>query len=239
MSTAKQVQTVLRSLIQPGKREILLRFFKTGPGQYGEGDQFLGVVVPDQRAVSVQYRDLPLSELEILISSPIHEYRLTALFILALQFAKADQKTQARLLKFYLAHIKFVNNWDLVDQSAPTIVGQYLLNKPRTLLDRLARSQNLWEKRIAMVATYAFIKQGDLVDTWRLAEYFLSETHDLMHKAVGWMLREAGKRNQSDLILFLDKFATQMPRTMLRYSIEKLSEQQRRHYLKLKVSKIQ
>jgi 3-methyladenine DNA glycosylase AlkD len=227
----KSAQADLRRLSSRAKAKTNRWFFKTGPGQYGEGDIFLGVTVPDIRSVAIGYKALPFLDIKKLLHSKIHEERLLALFILVAQYKGADVKTQALIYKFYLQNMKWVNNWDLVDSSADKIVGDYLLKRPRSMLYRLVLSQNLWNRRVAMVATYAFIKNGEFADTLRLSQLLLNDRHDLMHKATGWMLREVGKRDPTVLENFLNKHASQMPRTMLRYSIEKFSASKRRYYL--------
>lgn len=207
------------------------RFFKTGPGEYGEGDTFIGVRVPDQRAIAKKYVDVSLREVVKLLSSPVHEHRLTAALILTYQFEKADPAGQKAIYDAYLKNRQWINNWDIVDTSAHKIVGAYLYTRSRQPIYTLAKSKNVWEKRIAMIATAWFIKEGDFTDTLKLAKQFLKEEHDLMHKAVGWMLREMGKKDTKALTTFLDRYADKMPRTMLRYSIERLSKAQRAHYM--------
>jgi len=231
---ARQVMAALDREARPGKATVLARFFKTGKGEYGAGDRFLGVMVPQQRAIAKAFIALPLSELAKLLRSPIHEYRLTALLILTYRYPNGTAVEQERIFRFYLAHARSVNNWDLVDVSAPNIVGGHLLDKDRRILYDLVRSPILWERRIAIVATYAFIKRGDLDDTFRLAELLLADNQDLIHKAVGWMLREAGKRDEDALERFLVRHGTRMPRTMLRYAIERFPEQKRRRYLSIR-----
>jgi 3-methyladenine DNA glycosylase AlkD len=233
MATAADVKRELRKHADAEKAQLLARFFKTGKGEYGEGDIFLGIVVPHQRAVAKRFKELPLGEVRTLLRSPVHEYRLTALLILTYQFPHADEEGKRRIYEFYLQSTRYVNNWDLIDLSAPNIVGAYLRDKPRLVLRRLARSTSLWERRIAVLATFVFIKQGDVTEAFRIAELLLSDKHDLIHKAVGWMLREIGKRDEKALQDFLRRHAAQMPRTMLRYAVERFPEQQRRHYLKL------
>lgn len=215
------------------KKEVLPRFFKCGPGEYGEGDRFLGVVVPDVRAVAKKNTFASLDDLTLLLESQWHEARLCALLILLAQCRKSVPKEAFR---FYLAHTNRINNWDLVDLSAPGIVGRYILDNPREreVIYSLADSQSLWEQRIAVVSTLALIREGQFDDTYALAVKLMSHPHDLMHKAVGWMLREAGKRDQPRLELFLDEYAPSMPRTALRYSIEKFPEPLRQHYLRMK-----
>jgi 3-methyladenine DNA glycosylase AlkD len=209
------------------------RFFKTGPGEYGEGDQFLGLTVPQVRAMLPKTDDLTEQDVLTLLRSKWHEERLLALLTLVRRFEKArkDEVVRARVVKLYLANTAWINNWDLVDTSAPLILGVWLLTHERTVLAKLARSQSLWEQRIAVLATLAFIRAGEFADTLRLCERFLTHEHDLMHKACGWMLREAGKRDVAVLRTFLDQHAARMPRTMLRYAIEKLPEAERRKYL--------
>jgi 3-methyladenine DNA glycosylase AlkD len=222
----------LQALGSPTKAKSSAWFFKSGPGQYGEGDIFIGVTVPEQRVVAKRYRDLPLSEIEKLLSSPIHEHRLTALMILVLSFDRADVKKKKEIYSFYLTHAKRANNWDLVDTSAQ-IVGKFLLGKKdRSILVKLARSKNLWERRIAIVATHELIGANDFVMTLHIAEMLLKDTHDLIHKAVGWMLREVGKRDEKAEEVFLQKHYKTMPRTMLRYAIERFSPSQKAFYMK-------
>jgi 3-methyladenine DNA glycosylase AlkD len=230
--TAKDLQTRLRSFANPKDAAFLAGFFKTGPGQYGEGDVFIGVRVPVTRKVAREFRGLPLDEVECLLHSPIHEERLAALVILVMQAAKAGTAARKRIYDLYLANTKFINNWDLVDLSAPQIVGAYLADKSRRPLYRLAKSSWLWDRRIGILATFHFIRLGDLSDTLKIAEMLLADREDLMHKAVGWMLREVGKRDVAVLEGFLQRLCRVMPRTMLRYAIEKLPEKKRRGYLR-------
>ena len=205
------------------KRQKLMYFFKTGKSQYGEGDQFLGVTVPEIRKVAKVNKDVSMEVLEQLLYSEWHEVRLCALLILVLQFEKADEAHRQTLVEFYLAHTSQINNWDLVDLSAYYILGTYLLDKSRERLYQLAKSPLLWDNRIAIVSTYAFIRKGDLDDTYALSTQLIHHPHDLMHKAVGWMLREAGKKDGERLYKYIDKYRKEMPRTMLRYAIEKFS----------------
>lgn len=222
----------LESYINPQKREFLPRFFKTGKGEYGEGDRFLGIVVPHIRLVAKKHKEASPKALDKLLQSVWHECRMCALLIMVEQFAKANETQRTAIHNFYLDHTNRINNWDLVDLTAPTLVGQYLLDKPRDELKKLAESDYLWEQRIAVVATLTFIRNGDYRDILMLAEQMLTHPHDLMHKATGWMLREMGKRDKTFLIAFLDKHCKQMPRTMLRYAIEKLTDEERRFYMK-------
>ena len=227
----QEIQQALEACADPVKRDFLPRFFKTGKGQYGEGDCFLGVMVPFIRRVARQYKEAPLADVEQLLQSPWHECRMCALLILVEQFKKGDDCQRKVIYDFYLAHTDRINNWDLVDLTAPAIVGEYLVHQPRTDLYTLADSTWLWNQRIAVVATLALIRKGDFTDILALAERLLTHRHDLMHKAVGWMLREMGKRNKDLLLQFLEKHSTVMPRTMLRYSIEKLPEAERRYFM--------
>ncbi len=218
------ILTELKALGSKEKQEMLPRFFKTGKGEYGEGDKFLGVTVPLTRSVAKKHKDMPLQEVAQLITSEWHEVRLCALCILTLKFKKASEAQRKEIFDFYLSHTEYINNWDLVDLSTYNIVGMYLLDKPREILYRLAESSSLWENRIAIVSTYAFIRQNELEDTYNLAVKMMQHPHDLMHKAIGWMLREAGKRDEQRLQRFVMQHRKQMPRTMLRYAIEKFPE---------------
>lgn len=214
----------------------LQRFFKTAKGQYGYGDVFLGIKVPVTRQIAKKYVDLDLIDVSALLKNKIHEFRLAALLILVEKYQKTkDRKTQEKLVKFYLKHSRYINNWDLVDLSVYKILGAYLILEERRLeiLDKLAKSKNLWERRMAMIATYAFIQKGRAEETIYLAKKLLKDEHDLMHKAVGWMLREVGKRiNRKTLTDFLDEHVKNMPRTALRYAIEHLEPKHRESYLK-------
>lgn len=221
----------LRALANPEKAEFLKRYFKTGPGEYAEGDLFLGLMVPQTRAVTKKYRDLSLDDLQKLLKSSYHEERLAALFILVDQFAHADETMRTKIFEFYLKHTKYINNWDLVDTSAAEIVGAYLVDQPKDILHKLARSKSIWERRIAIIATYWYIKRNQFDETLKVAELLLSDKHDLIHKAVGWMLREVGKRTLETEEVFLRSHHQQMPRTMLRYAIEKFSREKRKFYL--------
>ena len=222
----------------------LMRFFKTGPGQYGEGDKFLGIKVPVTRAVVKEcWKEVSFENLQECILSPWHEVRLASLLCLVEIFSRAGKKKQEDLQKrcvdFYLAHTDRINNWDLVDLSCYSLLGEWLLDKDRTLLYELARNgKNIWERRIGMVSTMAFVRKNQLSDTYAIADIFLEDSdrvplHDLLQKAVGWLLREAGKKDEASLRRFLDKRASKMPRTMLRYSIEKFPELARRRYLSI------
>lgn len=231
-SNAIAAQQRLRSLGCPEQATILARFFKTGPGQYGEGDRFIGVKVPTTRKVAKEFKSLPLAEITFLLHSDIHEERLLALVILVGQFEKGDEATRKLIYDLYLANTCHINNWDLVDVSAPKIVGGYLETRNRKPLHRLAKSASLWERRISIIATGWFIWRDDFTDTLRIAEKLLGDKEDLIHKAVGWMLREVGKRDEAVLEGFLGEHCRVMPRTMLRYAIERFPEEKRRKYLK-------
>lgn len=213
------------------KAQVYQRFFKTGEGEYGSGDVFLGLTVPQSRAIAMKYaKDLSFEDIEILLRSEIHEERLIALLILVHQFQK-EELLQRRIYEFYLKHTKFVNNWDLVDLSSEKIIGAYLIDKPKDILYKLAKSQNLWEKRIAMISTYNFIKNTEFEDALGIAEVLITDENDLIQKAVGWMLREVGNRNLRLEEKFLKKHYKVMGRTALRYAIEKFPENERKKYL--------
>ena len=226
-----EVRAELRAAADPKKAEFLKRFFKCGPGGYAEGDRFLGIVVPRLRALARRARALPLSDVQALLRSPWHEERFVALAVLVDRFTRAEEKERAALYRFYCRHLRWIDNWDLVDVSAPHVVGGYLLRRDRAPLYRLARSPVLWRRRVAMLATFAFIRADDHDDALRLAERLRDDPHDLMHKAVGWMLREVGKRDRARLEAFLHRHAARMPRTALRYAIEKFPPAERRRWL--------
>ncbi|MCK5475513.1 MAG: DNA alkylation repair protein [Candidatus Pacebacteria bacterium] len=227
-----QLQEKLKELSDPKQAKILQRFFKTGKGEYGEGDVFLGVKVPIQRKIVSGFRDLSQKDIERLLNSNIHEYRMTALLILVSQYEKANEREKKIIFDFYLKNSKKINNWDLVDISASKIVGDHLMKKPRTVLYKFVRSRNLWQRRIAIISTFTFIRNNDFDDTLRISKMLLSDKHDLIHKAVGWMLREVGKRDQKIEEEFLKEHYSEMPRVMLRYAIEKFNEKKRKFYLK-------
>ncbi|PJJ59036.1 DNA alkylation repair protein [Hymenobacter chitinivorans] len=229
--TATALETTLTKLADPVRAGLLQRFFKTGPGEYGAGDQFLGLTLPQQRQVAREFRQLPLSEVEQLLASPWHELRQTALIIWTLQFQKAGPAGRQAIHEAYLRHRRRVNNWNLVDITCPLLIGTYLLDQDRTLLRELAAEEHLWSQRMSIVSTLAFIRKNQFADTFNVAEQLLSHPHDLIHKATGWMLREVGKRNEDALEEFLADHARQMPRTMLRYALEKLPADRRRHYM--------
>ena len=232
----KQLKSDLRGRAGAGKAESLRRFFKTGAGEYGYGDKFLGVVVPDQREIAKKYfSSLSLKETEELLRGVFHEERLTALLIMVLKFAGGSAGEKERIFKIYLKNLRHVNNWDLVDLSAPKIVGAYLSDKDKNILSRLSRDKHLWSRRVAIISTFYFISRGECAWTMKIAKILLRDKHDLIHKAVGWMLREAGKRRGREIERkFLDKHAARMPRTMLRYAIEKFSPAERKKYLSKK-----
>jgi 3-methyladenine DNA glycosylase AlkD len=226
-SDRQHAQEALLALADPDKAKFLAGFFKTGLGQYGEGDRFLGIVVPAVRQLAKQFRRLPLADCEVLLASPYNEERLLALLILVGQYQKAAPGTRDKVVQLYLDHRHRVNNWNLVDSSAPNIVGTHLLTQDRSVLVELARSPTLWDRRIAVLATLTFIRAKDFADTLRLAELLLADPQDLMHKACGWMLREVGKRDATVLEDFLSLHQRAMPRTMLRYAIERFPPDQR------------
>jgi 3-methyladenine DNA glycosylase AlkD len=230
----KDIEQALREKANAEKAAFLPRFFKTGTGEYGEGDRFLGVTVPEQRTIAKAWHSkISPSQAEALLQSEWHECRLTALFILVHHYEKAgsDEKRQ-QIVDLYLGNTHRVNNWDLVDSSAYRILGRHLWEKDRTLLDSLARTDDLWKQRISIIATMYFIRKGEVADTNRIAEILLHHKHDLIHKAVGWMLREAAKKEMKTVREFLDKHHRDMPRTMLRYAIERFDEETRQAYLK-------
>ncbi len=216
----------------PERAKLLLRFFRTGPGDYGEGDRFLGLRVPQMRAVASQFASMPLEGLEKMLASKWHEARMLALVIMTKQYERGDDAARDAIFRLYLANTHRINNWDLVDVSAPKIVGAHVAGRGGALLTRLAKSKSLWERRIAILAG---ARAGE---TFRIAKLLLHDAHDLIHKAVGWMLREAGKRDRAALESFLDEHAATMPRTMLRYAIEKFSPEERRRYLLARADRI-
>ncbi len=228
------VQNIQRRLQELGSREkakVLQRFFKTGPGEYGEGDVFIGVRVPDLRKLAQKYQDITIKEVVQLLGSTIHEERFFALLILISKYSKGNEAVKKRIYELYLQNTQFINSWDLVDGSAQHIVGAFLMDKSKEPLYRLAKSKNLWERRIAILSTFYFIKHDKYAETLKISEILLSDEQDLIHKAVGWMLREIGKRHMLTEKLFLKKHYKRMPRTMLRYAIEKFPESKRQKYL--------
>lgn len=231
----KNIQKRLKQLASSETAEILQKFFKTGPGEYGEGDIFIGVKVPDLRKLAKEFQDITISEVRALLASSIHEERLLALLILVRNFASGDEITKKKIYELYLENTPFINSWDLVDGSAHHIVGAFLMGKNKAPLFRLAKSENLWERRIAIISTFYFIKLDQYQETLGIAEILLTDPEDLIHKAVGWMLREIGKRDRVAEETFLKKHYMKMPRTMLRYAIEKFPEPKRQRYLKGKI----
>ena len=232
---ASSLRAELESLANREKAKVLQRFFKTGKGEYGEGDIFLGVSVPDTRGAAKKFTHLTFAELEKHLASEIHEERLAALLILVEKFRKAPEIERKKIVDFYLSNTSRVNNWDLVDLSADKILGEFLADKhaaEKAVLYNLSKSKNLWERRISIVATFAFIKRKKLEGTFKISELLLNDRHDLIHKAVGWMLREAGKRGKQELVEFLEKHCGEIPRTMLRYAIEKFSEKEKKKFMR-------
>lgn len=233
MNTAADVTIALKAAASPERAKNLARYFKTGPGQYGEGDVFIGVTVPDQRKIAREFKSLELDQVKTLLASPIHEQRLTALLILTDQFKRGDATIQSQIYQFYLANRSGINNWDLVDLSAWQIVGAYLFDKDKTVLTDLARSDNLWDRRIAIIATFYNLGKGQAGETLRIADLLINDPHDLIQKAVGWGLREVGKRcGRQVLVDYLETRYKTMPRTMLRYAIEYFDPAERQRYLK-------
>jgi 3-methyladenine DNA glycosylase AlkD len=230
-----ELRKKIKSIGNPDVAKTMLWFFKTGKGQYGEGDVFAGLKVPTQRKLSQEFRDLSLRDLKILLNSPVHEERLISLFILIDKYEKGDEQEKEVIFSFYLKNRKRINNWDLVDLSAPKIIGKHLLNKDKSLLFKFALSKNLWERRIAVLSTYEFIRNNDFAVTLHISKVLLVDKHDLIHKAVGWMLREIGKRDLQIEESFLKVHYKKMPRTMLRYAIEKFPESKRQKYLQGKI----
>jgi 3-methyladenine DNA glycosylase AlkD len=230
--TIRAVETHLRQLADPERAQIQQRFFKTGPGEYGQGDIFWGIRVPELRVTARRFHQLPLPEITRLLNSGVHEHRLLALFMLIRLFERGADGERKRIYDLYLQHTHRVNNWDLVDASAPAIAGGYLYDKTRQPLYDLARSQDLWERRIAVLATFYFIRRDQFTDTINIAGMLVGDEEDLIHKACGWMLREIGKRDRDIEERFLKQHHRQMPRTMLRYAIEKFPDDLRQAYLK-------
>lgn len=233
MNAIDELRNELKQIQTRKKEEFLKGFFKSYEGGYGGDDNFYGITVPVQRTIAKKYKDLNFEELNKLIHSKYHEERLIALFILISQYKNGDKHIKKKIYDFYVANRKGVNNWDLVDSSADKIMGDYLLDKDKLILFTFAKSSNLWDKRIAIIATFQFIKKGETKYTYQISEILLQDTHDLIHKAVGWMLREAGKRvSEKELEHFLKKHYKTMPRTALRYAIEKFPEKRRKEYLR-------
>ena len=227
----QQIKKELHALANPKKAKVLAGFFKTGKGEYGEGDVFLGIAVPETRKVAKKFTSLALSEIRELLHSPVHEERLASLFILMNKYNKSSTAEKKDIFDFYMQNAKSVNNWDLVDLSAAKIAGDYLLDKDKVVLYKLAKSGSVWERRIAIISTYEFIRNNQFDDTFKIAGLLLNDKHDLIHKAVGWMLREAGKRDQAAEEKFLKEHLKQLPRTTLRYAIERFSPLKKKQYL--------
>lgn len=233
-ATAAHVRRTLIAQASSSRAAALAKFFKTGPGEYAAGDRFLGITVPMARRIAKQFHDLPEAQIDRLLCSPLHEARLTALLIMVGQFERGDERLRGRLYRLYRRRLEYVNNWDLVDASAEYIVGAWLADRPRAALDRLARSRHLWSRRVSMVATMYFIRRGDERDALRIAERLLPDSHDLIHKACGWMLREVGKRVDPALLrAFLQRHGPRMPRTTLRYAIERFGASERARWLRI------
>jgi len=230
-----QIKQDLQKLANPEQAKILQRFFKTGKGEYGEGDVFLGIKVPEQRKVAKKHLDISLSELQELVQSKYHEHRLTGFMMIEYKFQKAekknDKKEQEELYDFFIKNKEYANNWDIIDVTTPKVVGKYLFDKDRAILYKLAKSKSIWDRRIAVLATFWFIYKNDFFDSIKIAEILVDDKHDLIHKAVGWMLREVGKRDQAVEEKFLDRHYKTMPRMMLRYALERLPEDRRKHYM--------
>jgi len=227
------VKKEIKKLANPVQAKLLLKFFKTAVGEYGEGDIFLGIKVPEERKVAKRFwKEINLEETQELLKSKIHEERFISLLILIEKYREGNEREREKIFSTYINSTKWINNWDLVDVTCPKIVGDYLLDKKRDVLYEFARSENLWKKRISIISTFAFIKKGEFEDTINIAKILLKDKHDLIHKAVGWALREVGKKKEKLLIDFLEKHYKEMPRTMVRYSIEKLDEKRRKDYLK-------
>jgi 3-methyladenine DNA glycosylase AlkD len=227
----KQLERELQAAANPERAKSSAWFFKTGQGQYGEGDQFLGITVPLQRKIAMRFRDLPLPEIAQLLASPFHEYRFAAVEILVAQYEAGGEAKRQEIVDFYLSQTARINNWDLVDTSAPYILGEHLKKRSRKILDGLAVSPLLWERRIAIVSTLTLVKAGELKDTFRIALRLLGDEHDLIHKAVGWALREAGRVSRAELTEFLRRYYARIPRTALRYAIEHFPPDERKRIL--------
>lgn len=231
-NTAKQIERELIKVSSKDKAKASSWFFKTGEGQYGFGDKFIGVRVPEQRSIAKRFEELPLTEIKALLASEYHECRLTALIILVARYKKTEERSKKAIVDFYIDNISRINNWDLVDSSASQILGNYLLDRDRKILYKFAKSKLLWERRIAIISTFAFIDRNEFEDTLSISEILLNDDEDLIHKAVGWALREVGKKSKPTLLKFLDKHAATMPRTALRYSIEHFDKPLRAKYMK-------
>ncbi|MEK6982063.1 MAG: DNA alkylation repair protein [Candidatus Micrarchaeota archaeon] len=230
----EQTLADIKSLENPEKAKVLQGFFKTKKGEYAEGDIFLGITVPQSRVIAKKYNELKIEQIQTLLSSKIHEHRLIALFILIEKYkkAKTNEGQRKQIADFYLTNTKNINNWDLVDTSAHYVLGNYTFDKDKKIIYELAKSTNIWERRIAIISTLYFIRQNKFEDTIKIAEILLNDKHDLIQKAVGWMLREVGKKNQGLEEEFLNKYSKKMPRTMLRYAIEKFSDDKKAFYMR-------
>lgn len=231
----KELRKKVKALRSPEVSRTMQWFFKTGKGEYGEGDIFAGLKVPTQRKLAREFQDLSLTDIKTLLNSPVHEERLISLFILVDKFEKGDEKEKEIIFSFYLKNRRGINNWDLVDLSAPKIIGKHLLTKGKSLLFKFALSKKIWERRTAVLSTYEFIRNNDFNTTLKIAELLLEDDHDLIHKATGWMLREIGNRDLQAEERFLKIHYKKMPRTMLRYAIEKFPESKRKKYLQGKI----
>ena len=226
-----QLEKALKAAADPTRAVFSTHYFKTGKGEYGEGDIFLGITVPVLRKTALKYRNLTLADLKRLLESRFHEYRLAALEILAEQYKRGDEKQRKQIVRFYLSNTSHINNWDLVDASSRPILGEHLKTHPRAILNKLCRSKSLWERRIAIISTMSLVWAGELDDAFRISEALLADPHDLMHKAVGWVLREAGRKDRARLLAFLETNYTRLPRTTLRYAIEHFPAAQRKQML--------
>lgn len=231
MNQLTQIKIDIEKIATKERAIVSQRYFKTGKGEYGEGDFFIGLTVPQTRELAKKYKNLQINEIKELLTSRIHEYRLLALFILVSKFKKSKEIERQELCDFYLNHTEYINNWDLVDQSAHLILGEHLINKDKSLLEKLAKAESLWERRISIIATLQFIRKNQFNETFKIANILLKDKHDLIHKAVGWMLREVGKKDRNQLENFLNKHHKAMPRTMLRYSLEHFSKEKKLHYM--------
>ena len=221
----------LESAKNPKKAKLLQKFFKTAPGEYGHGDIFLGIMVPIQRKICQNYTNINLSDIQKLLNSKVHEHRFCALVLLVKKYQRSGEKEKKEIFNFYIKNSKKINNWDLVDTSTPQIIGDFLITRDRKILYKLAKSKNIWQRRIAVLATVAFIRKNDFKEILKISKILLQDKHDLIHKAAGWMLREVGKRNKTVLINFLEKHSAKMPRVMLRYAIEKFKNSQKLYFL--------
>jgi 3-methyladenine DNA glycosylase AlkD len=230
-TTRTHLEKQLKAAANPERAASSVRFFKTGKGQYAEGDIFLGISTPILRKIAREHQDLSLADIKILLESKLHEYRVAALEILAEQFKRANDKQRKQIVKFYLANTSRINNWDLVDASARPILGEHLKTHRRAILTKLSRSKSLWERRISIISTLAFVRDNDLDDAFRIAKSLLADNHDLMHKAIGWVLREAGSKDRKRLLKFIEENYSNIPRTTLRYAIEHFLPDQRKRIL--------